>query len=103
MNTISIRRGETLQIFIEADDESAASVRFLVTKNGTTYLDETESFVNGEATISNDITVAVGDYEYSYIVTYSDGIVDILPDVSDCEECELPVFRVCDSNVEVVS
>ena len=102
---MSIRRGETLQIPIEADDESAVSVRFLVTKNGVSYIDETEDFVDGKATISTDDTyIPIGDYEFSYTMTYSDGVIDILPDTDDCDgDCELPVFTVCKSNAEVVS
>ena len=104
MNTITIRRGETLQIPVEADDLSAVSVRLLVTKNNIIYLDETENFVEGKATLSsNDINFPVGDYEYSLTMVYEDGVIDILPDVAECDDCELPTFKVCESNAEVVS
>ena len=98
MDTIKIRQGETLQIPIEADDSTAVSVQFQVVKDGIIYLDVTESFVDGKATIfTNDTLLEIGDYEYIITITYSDGVVDILPDPDDCDgdDCEFPDFIVC--------
>lgn len=95
---ITLRQGETLQIPIEADDTSAVSVQFQVAKDGTVYIDETVDFTDGKATVStNDTMLALGEYEYMLTVTYSDGVIDILPDPEDCDtgDCELPKLIVC--------
>lgn len=102
---ITIRQGETLQIPITINDTSATTVRFVVADStGSLIIDATENFiVEGEkaiATVStNDTDVATGDYTYQLIVTYSDGIVDILPDPDDCQDgdCELPKLIICES------
>lgn len=107
--SISIRRGETLEYPVEADDESAVSVRLLATNDdGDSIFDLTEPFVDGEATLRTDETfVPLGAYEFTLTVTYSDDVVDILPDPDGCDgECELPILTVCKSNIpdpEVVS
>lgn len=109
MEDISIRRGETLELPIEADDESAVTVQFVATdEDGAVWIDETEPFVDGEANIRTEETyIPLGVYDYTLTVVYSDGIIDILPDPDECdEECELPKFIVCKSNKpdpEVVS
>lgn len=102
---IRIRQGETLQIPITADDDSAISVQFQVAQNGTIYIDETELFVDGEATISTDDTNhPTGEYEYMLTITYSDGVIDKLPDSDSCEEgCELPKLIICESITTGVS
>ena len=108
MENLSIRRGSTLELPVEADDESALSVRFLATDDeGETVFDITEQFVNGKATLVDDDTfVPLGSYEFTLTVTYSDGI-DVLPDPDNCDdECELPTITVCKSNIpdpEIVS
>lgn len=95
---ITIRQGETLQIPIEADDNTAVSVRFQVFKGTTVYIDVTETFVDGKATVfTNDTNIAIDEYQYMLTVTYSDGTIDILPDPEMCEDgdCTLPTFSVC--------
>lgn len=104
MNEISIRQGETLQLPIKADDDSAISVTFQVAKNGTIFIDETENFSNGKATIiTNDTNHAIGEYEYMLTVEYPDA-TDKLPDPEACEdgECDLPKFIICRSLVDGV-
>ena len=106
MDTISIRQGETLQLPIEADDSSAVSVQFQVVKDNIIYLDETENFVDGKATIfSNDTLLEIDEYYYIVTIEYSDGAIDILPDPSDCdgEDCDFPAFIVCKGAVTGVS
>jgi hypothetical protein len=106
MDTITIRQGETLQLPFEADDVTAVSVQFQVVKDGIIYIDELENFVTGKATIfTNDTLLEIGDYEYIVTIVYADGVVDILPDPSTCEEgdCDLPLFTVCKGAVLGIS
>lgn len=107
MDNLSVRRYETLELGIEADDDSAVAVRFIASKDGTVFIDEEAPFNNdGEATIRvQEVDIPLGEYEYTLTLTYSDGTVDILPDASDCgDECDLPTLEVCKSNTpEVVS
>ena len=106
MDTITIRQGETLQIPIEADDSTAVSVQFQVVKDGIIYLDVLENFVDGKATIfTNDTLLEIGDYEYIVTITYEDGVVDILPDPTDCVDgdCDFPAFIVCKGAVIGIS
>ena len=99
---LSYRRLETMQLPVSADDTSAQTVRLVVTKSGTTYIDQTKTFVNGEATLLvPQLNIPIGVYEYTLTITYSDGVTDILPDTTDCEsgDCTLPKFTVCQSNL----
>lgn len=104
---ITIRQGETLQLPIESTDLSAETAQFQAAKDGVVYIDATASFINGKATIwSNDTDIEIGDYEWMLTVTYSDGVIDKLPDKGDCKEgdCELPLLKVCKGDLtEVVS
>lgn len=108
---ITIRQGETLQIPVTINDNSASTVRFVVADSeGAIILDITENFTVTEnkatATISTDDTlIETGTYPYQLVVTYSDGVVDILPDPNECsgEDCELPNLIVCESLLYGVS
>jgi hypothetical protein len=101
MENISIRQGETFEMGIECDDTSALSVRFLATSEGVAYIDEIEQFIDGQATIRTEATnIPLGDYEFTLTITYSDGVIDILPDSSECsgDDCALPVLTICKTN-----
>lgn len=101
MNKISVRQGETFQLPVEIDDASALTVQLLVWNDTTTIIDETVNFTEGKATVDAGlISAPVGVYSYSVTITYSDGVVDILPDVNECTECEFPIFEVCEGNPE---
>ena len=101
MNKISVRQGETFQLPVEIDDSSALTVQLLVWNDTTIIIDETMSFTGGKATVDAGIISAnVGLYSYSVTITYSDGVVDILPDVNECTDCDFPVFEVCEGNPE---
>lgn len=104
---LTIRQGETLQIPIESSDVSAETVQFQAAKDGVIYIDETAQFVNGKATIwTNNTDIQIGVYEWMLTVTYSDGLIDKLPDQNDCEEddCKLPTLTVCKGDLtEVIS
>lgn len=107
---ITIRQGETLQIPVTINDTSAETVRFVVANEGVIILDITEPFTVGEgkatATISTDDTlIETGEYPYQLVVTYTDGVVDILPDPNECsgDDCELPKLIICESLLYGVS
>lgn len=104
MENLIIRRGETLELTIKADDTTAVSVNLRAAKDGIVHIDETETFVDGVATIrTNDTMLELGDYEYTLKVVYSDGFVEILPDAEGCDgDCELPVIRICESLEEPI-
>lgn len=103
MDKISVRQDETFQLPVEIDDTTAQTVQLLVWNDTLTIINETEPFNDGEATINAGIiTDAVGLYKYSVTITYSDGVVDILPDVNECTDCDFPVFEICEGNPEVV-
>lgn len=97
---LNIRQGETLEIEIIADDDSADTVNLLVAdSDGNTVIDETENFStnNGitSATIRTDDTDhEVGEYEYMLTIVYEDGFIEKLPD-ADCEDCDLPILNIC--------
>lgn len=102
MEDINIRRGETLEITIIADDISATTVKLTVAEtDGTVVLTQTENFATDDgdriATIkTNDTDIPEATYEYMLTITYDDGTVEKLPDVSDCEDnCDLPTLTIC--------
>lgn len=104
---IKVRRGETLELSVTADDLTADTVRLVVSNDAEgIIIDETESFstVDDErvATISTTDTVhPLGDYEYMLVVEYSDGFIEKLPDAVDCDEdeadCSLPTLTICEA------
>ena len=105
MDAITIRQGETLQIPVTINDTSAETVRFVVAdENGAIVIDITENFTvaDNKATatiLTNETLIETGEYSYQLVVTYSDDVVDILPDASECQgdDCELPKLIVCES------
>lgn len=111
MDTITIRQGETLQIPITVDDTSAISVRFVAADStGIIIIDETEAFAtnDGKATatiFTNDTLIEAGEYEYMLQINYTDNVIDILPDSSDCSggDCALPKLIICESLLYGVS
>jgi len=99
---ISIRQGETLELTVSIDDLTAQTVRFIAEDDNGIIIDETENFSTSGtkrvATIeTNDTNHPLGAYEYMLVVTYSDGAIEKLPDVTDCTECELPTLTICKS------
>lgn len=101
---ISIRAGETLEITVVADDDTAQTVEIIVADSeGSLIINETESFttVDGKrvATIStSDTNYDVGEYEYMLKIVYADGYIEKLPDSNcDDEDCELPKLNICKS------
>lgn len=100
----SIRQGETYIDTIISDDASAETVELVVSdSDGNVIIDETASFseVDGKTTAviqTDDTFHPVGDYEYMYIITYSDGVIKHLPDASECgDDCALPTLTICKS------
>jgi len=98
---ISIRQGETLILSTTNDDLTADTLQLLVAdSDGNILINETANFtttngVRGAEITTNDTDLDVGEYEYMLVVTYADGTIEKLPDVSDCEDCSLPTLTVC--------
>lgn len=104
MDTITIRQGETLELEITADDNSADTVQLTVAdQDGNVIISEIESFMTiGNkriAVIRTDNTShPVGEYKYMLTIVYADGFIEKLPDNSSCDDdCELPEFVICES------
>lgn len=101
---LTVRIGENLQIPVQIDDISATTVQFKAwDSNDNIVINEIESFtINGsiaEATINVLVTGPEGTYSYLLIVTYSDGVIEKLPDLSECdEECGLPELVICEAD-----
>lgn len=97
MRALKYRQGETMQLPITIDDESAETVNLTVWNEASTVYDLTETFVDGQATIDGGVVTGdLGDYSYKLTITYSDGVIDILPDISGCETCSFPKFEICE-------
>lgn len=101
---IFIRKGETLELNIKADDNTAETVQFLVAQDdGTVLINETANFTTEDevtsATIrTNDTNHPLGSYDYQFTITYSDDFIEILPDSSACTgDCELPKLTICEA------
>lgn len=98
---LSIRQGETLAITITNEDLSADTAQLLVEDtNGNVVINVTENFTtsDGIRTVelrTEDTNFAVGDYSYMLVITYSDGVIEKLPNISECDDCDLPVLKIC--------
>lgn len=104
MDNIALRRGETLELTITADDLTADTILFTAANDDGIVISETANFstVDGDrvATIKTDDTlIDVGEYSYMLTITYSDGVVDKLPDADSCEDdgCDLPTLTICEA------
>lgn len=99
---ISIRQGETLELDFTIDDLTAETVRLIVENDDGIIINEVANFstVSGKRVASISTTNTnhdLGEYEYMLSVTYSDGVVEKLPDVAGCEDCDLPTLTICKS------
>ena len=99
-----IRQGETFEITLTDSDTTADTAKLTISNDTGIIVQETATYttVDGKrvATIQvNDPLLVVGEYSYMYTVTYTDGTVTKLPDISECDgECPLPKFIVCTAN-----
>lgn len=108
MKDETIRQGESFEVTITDQDTTAESAKITITNSDVSVsISETANFnqqtVDGQlvaiATISFIPELVIGDYKYMYTITYSDGKISKLPDVSRCSgDCELPKFSVCEAN-----
>lgn len=105
MNNITIRQGETLQLPITIDDGAAETVLFQIIKNNKSVSETIAIFENKKANILiEQLMLPIGEYRYMLTITYTDGIIDKLPDVSDCNDdsCELPTINICEGIFESI-
>lgn len=99
----SVKQGETYQLPVTIDDDSALTATLNVWDDNSTIITVTDNFVDGEVTLdAGIITQPTGDYSYSVTIEYSDGTIDILPDSKECdeEECEFPTLTICPGTPE---
>lgn len=96
---ISVRIGETFQLPSRTNDPSASTITLKVWDDTGIKIDETETFIDGQATIdAGVIALALGKYKYLLTIVYSDGHIDILPNAEECDggtDCAIPEFEVC--------
>lgn len=102
MNTLSVRRGATLQLSLEIDDTDAISATLTVsdTDNTSVILSKEVTFTDGVADLSltpEETLIAVGEYIYQITVELPDGVIEKFPDTSNCTDCGFPAFIVCES------
>lgn len=100
-----IREGATFQITIKDTDITAATATMTISNSNDEILEQptaTFSLIDGKAisTITlNTENLAIGEYDYMYTITYNDGYIMKLPDISGCNGgCKLPKFIVCNAN-----
>lgn len=98
MENITIGQGETIRLEVVVDEEGADTARFVAFNGNNIVLEYTVNFDGMTADLSStDTIIPVGEYDYLIEVTWEDGTVDYLPDLSDCNgDCEFPKLIVCD-------
>jgi hypothetical protein len=104
MTDLSIRQGETLEFNVQNDDLSAETIVLTVRNDDEgIVIQETATFstVDGKRVAvitTNDTVIPLGDYEYMFKVTYSDGSIDKMPDTDcDAEDCSFPTITICEA------
>lgn len=99
-----IRQGETFEITLTDSDMTADTAMLTISNETGVVIQQPATYATVEgkrvATIKiNSPLLVVGEYDYMYTITYTDGTVTKLPDISECDgECPLPKFIVCTAN-----
>lgn len=109
MEHIKVRYGESFDLSIESDDDTATLATLFVGKVGQTpVITIPANFENGIAYIAgnpSDTRVPLGKYKYQVNVFFADGRELKYPTDEYCEENGLPEFSVLEAldETEVVS
>jgi len=102
MDNLTVRQGETLPLLWENDEAGADTATLTISDDSGVVLAITTTFedLQADLTVSAEQTEALGIGLFDYMITliYEDGTVEKYPDVSGCNECELPQLEVCDAN-----
>lgn len=99
MSDFIARQGQTYQLPVTVDDDSAETVMIDVWNDDGIILTTTTNFLNKEATLDlGVITDDIGIYSALVTVTYSDGSIDILPLQVGCgdDNCKFLTFQICE-------
>lgn len=95
MKNFRIYWGETLNAIVTIDDPDAVSATLTIST--IPQIVKTDNFVNGEADVSVsaiETQLPLGKYEYQLKVVYGNGIIDKMPDISNCLDCSLPTVTI---------
>ena len=109
MDDIRIRQGATLERTFKDTDVTAQTLTLTISNNSGIIESVTANYSvvasKAVATVSLQADYPIGEYEYMYTITYSDGFVAKLPNASLCKgsSCELPKLIICEANDEVDS
>lgn len=107
MKNETYREGETIEFTLSDTDLLAQTAKLTISKAGAVALTESANYttVDGKrvVTIRADNDLPKDVYDYMFTVTYSDGFIAKLPEISNCKgDCKLPTLTICDANdVEV--
>lgn len=106
----SIRQGETLVLSSTNNDLTAQTLQLIVeNQDGTIVINQSADFtttngvrgaeitVDAAVTYALPVTDSTHSYKYMLKITYADGTVEIQPNVEDCEDCDLPELKICES------
>lgn len=104
MKDVYILEGATFERTFSDTDTTADTLEITISDTTGIVLSHSESYsvVDNEAvaTLSFNVNLPIGKYQYMYTITYTDGYVLKLPEPDGCKEgdCSLPAFIVCDAN-----
>lgn len=105
MEDIYIREGATFEESFTDSDITADTLSLTISsEDGVVLFEKPVSYnaVEDEAiaTMSFDVELPIGIYQYMWTITYADGFILKLPDPEGCTggDCSLPAFVVCDAN-----
>lgn len=105
MRTEHVRQGATFEITLTDTDLTAETATLTISNESGVQETDTQPFVEVGGKMAVTLTIdtlalPLGDYDYMYTLTYTDGRVVKLPDVANCDDdsCGLPAFIVCEAN-----
>lgn len=117
MDTIKVRYGESFDLSVQSDDESATTATLFVGKVGQSPLITIPAAFENVIISNNTVRIAyiegerdhtripLGTYKYQFNISYSNGRELKFPTDEECEENGLPEFIVLEAldETEVVS
>lgn len=109
MEAINVRYGESFNLAVGTDDVSATEAVLYVGNMGEApILTLTASLTLGVGQFTataEEMELDLGTYSYQINILHSDGKLEKYPQPEDCEDGELPIFKVHEAldSPEVVS
>lgn len=106
---VRIRQGATFERTFTDTDMTADTLTVTMSNDSGVVASDTASYVTVDdervATVSVVADMPLGEYEYMYTITYTDGFVIKLPDSQGYSDgsCDLPILTICEANDEMTS